>query len=179
VPGLANALTALRLAGAPLLGWAVVSGASAVAFLVFWLAVATDFLDGRVARRTGAASPAGGLFDHATDATFVTIGLAACAAQGLATPWLPALVAAAFLQYTVDSRVFRGRPLRASRLGRWNGIAYYVALGVPVVRDGLAIGWPPDTLVRLLAWALVATSVVSIADRSLAAWRARGLAGAS
>ena len=45
----------------------------------------------------------------------------------------------AFVQYAVDSRVQESRPLRASSLGRWNGIAYFVLLGVPVLRD--ALGW--------------------------------------
>jgi phosphatidylglycerophosphate synthase len=170
--GPANAFTALRLASAPILVGAVLCGETAVAFVVFWIAVVTDLLDGRVARSAGAATPAGGFFDHVTDATFVTLGLGAYAARGLLTGWLPVLVALAFAQYTVDSRVFRGRPLRASRLGRWNGIAYFVLLGVPVVRDGLALGWPSDALVRLLAWTLVASSLVSIADRARAAWRA-------
>jgi phosphatidylglycerophosphate synthase len=169
---LANALTASRLAGAPVLAWAVLAPAPIVAGIAFALAVASDLLDGRVARRAGAASAAGGFFDHATDATFVATGLAACAGRGLVTPWLPALVALAFVQYTIDSRVFRGRSLRASRLGRWNGIAYFVALGVPVVRDALDLVWPGDGWVRGIAWALVVTTLLSIADRARAEWRA-------
>jgi len=171
--GLANLLTALRLAGAPVLAAALVHGAPLLAGLVFGLAVATDLADGRIARRRGTATPASGFFDHATDAAFVTVGLAACAAQGLLTGWLPLLVALAFAQYTIDSRVFRGRPLRASRLGRWNGIAYFVLLGIPVVRDALAIGWPPDAWVAAIAWGLVATSVTSMLDRARAAWSAQ------
>jgi phosphatidylglycerophosphate synthase len=170
--GPANAFTALRLATVPVLVGAVACGATSLAFVVFWLAVVTDLLDGRVARSTGAASPTGGFFDHVTDATFVCAGLAAYAGRGVVTGWLPLLVALAFVQYTVDSRVFRGRPLRASRLGRWNGIAYFVLLGVPVVRDGLGLGWPGPALVHVLAWALVVSSVLSITDRARAAWRA-------
>ena len=41
---------------------------------------------------------------------------------------LPGLVAAAFVQYTLDSRALAGQRLRASALGRWNGIAYFVLL---------------------------------------------------
>lgn len=175
--GLANLLTAVRLAGAPVLAWAVTGGAPLLAGLVFGLAVATDLLDGRIARRRGTATPAGGFFDHVTDATFVTLGLAACAAEGLLTGWLPLLVALAFVQYTADSRVFRGRPLRASRLGRWNGIAYFVALGIPVVRDALGLGWPPDAWVAAFAWVLVATSVASMVDRGRAAWAAQRAPG--
>ena len=68
----ANALTALRLASAPLLAIAIADGASVAAAGLFVLAVATDLLDGHVARRFGESSPLGGLLDHASDAAFVT-----------------------------------------------------------------------------------------------------------
>jgi phosphatidylglycerophosphate synthase len=169
----ANALTLGRLALAPLLAWAICAQLAPLALACFALAVASDLADGRVARRFGEASPLGGFLDHATDATFVASGLAAFALRGLVPAPLPVLVLAAFTQYAIDSRALAGRPLRASALGRWNGIAYFVLLGIPVVRDGLALDWPADGLVRGLGWALVATSCASMADRGLALWRAR------
>lgn len=173
----ANALTVLRLAAAPACALAIVCGAPGVALALFALAVATDLTDGRVARRYGETSPLGGLLDHATDATFVSLGCAAIAAGG-ELPWLlPPMIVAAFVQYVVDSQSGRRAAvpgarsrwsLRASALGRWNGIAYFVVLGIPVVRDGLALGWPPGVWVRALGWALVATTAVSMLDRLLA-----------
>jgi phosphatidylglycerophosphate synthase len=169
----ANALTGLRLAAAPVAALAVRYGASRLALALFVLAVATDLLDGPLARRRGEASALGGFFDHATDATFVSLGLLACATRGL-VPWLlPLCVAVAFLQYALDSRALEGRPLHASALGRWNGIAYFVALGVPVVRNGLGIGWPPDGLVLAIGWLLVASSLLSMTLRGRAWLAAR------
>ncbi|MBS1107087.1 MAG: pgsA [Deltaproteobacteria bacterium] len=164
----ANALSLLRLVVAPALAAAIIAAHAELATALFALAVATDFADGAVARRYGESSPLGGLLDHAIDATFCVLGLAAHAAAGV-VPWsLPFLVAAAFAQYVVDSKSLAGRPLRASRLGRWNGIAYYVAVAVPIVRDTLGWSWPGAALVRWLAAALVATTLVSMADRALA-----------
>ncbi len=164
----ANALSLLRLVVAPALAAAIIAGRAELATALFALAVATDFADGAVARRYGESSPLGGLLDHAIDATFCVLGLAAHAAAGV-VPWsLPFLVAAAFAQYVVDSKSLAGRPLRASRLGRWNGIAYYVAVAVPIVRDTLGWSWPGAALVWWLAAGLVATTLVSMADRVLA-----------
>ena len=169
----ANALTALRLAAAPACAVAVVCQAHGLALALFALAVATDLVDGRVARHYGESSPLGGLLDHATDATFVSLGCFALAIRGEA-PWLlPVLIAAAFLQYVVDSRAgakraaapATGWALRASSLGRWNGIGYFVLLGIPVVRDGLSIGWPPTVWVQSIGWALVLSTVISMIDR--------------
>src|SRR5262245_58712870 len=127
---MANALTAVRL----LLVLPFAATMAAVdathadwAALILAAAIATDILDGVIARRRGTASAAGRLFDHATDALFVTTGLAAGAVRG-AFPWLlPALVGAAFVQYVIDSYVLeRTGRLRPSALGRWNGILYFV-----------------------------------------------------
>jgi CDP-diacylglycerol--glycerol-3-phosphate 3-phosphatidyltransferase len=161
----ANLLTLLRLVAAPLAAYAVWRRDDGAALLLFVFAIATDLLDGPLARRRGEASALGGLLDHATDATFVSLGLLACAYRDLVPLGLPLLVGVAFLQYTLDSRALRGRALRASRLGRWNGIAYFVLLGVPVVRDGIGLGWPPDSWVWILGWLLVGSTLVSIGAR--------------
>ncbi len=167
----ANALTGLRLLLAPCLVWTIHAGHAPLALAAFALAVATDLGDGRVARRFGEASPLGGFLDHATDALFVSAGLAALAAHRAVPPALSLLVLAAFAQYTWDSRALFGRPLRTSQLGRWNGIAYFVLLGIPVVRDGLGIGWPSGTLVRAIGWVLIATTLASMVDRLAARLR--------
>jgi phosphatidylglycerophosphate synthase len=169
----ANALTALRLLCGPLLVLAILEHAALAAACLFGLAVASDLLDGRIARRYGEVSALGGFLDHASDAAFVSLGLAALAVRGEAPALLPALVALAFLQYTLDSRVLAGRPLRASALGRWNGIAYFVPVGTLVVRDALGLAWPGPDLVRALGWLLVASTLLSMADRALALLRPR------
>ncbi len=169
----ANALTALRIVCGPLLVLALLEHAAWPAFALFWLAVATDALDGRVARRFGESSALGGFLDHLTDAAFVSLGLAALALRGEAPALLPALVALAFLQYTLDSRVIQGNGLVASALGRWNGIAYFVPIGTVVVRDALGLGWPAAPLVLGLGWLLVASTLLSMADRARALRRAR------
>jgi phosphatidylglycerophosphate synthase len=168
----ANALTLARAASAPALAFAIAGGHEIAAGGLFAFAVASDLADGRIARRFGEASPLGGLLDHASDALCVTAGLGALAHSGAVPLALPWLVAAAFLQYVLDSRAAGSAGLRASPLGRWNGIAYFVLVGIPVVRDALGLGWPGRALVLGLGWALVATTLVSMADRARALWRA-------
>jgi CDP-diacylglycerol--glycerol-3-phosphate 3-phosphatidyltransferase len=166
---MAHALTTLRLL--LILPFALLMArgephhaALAAGFLA--VAIATDVLDGPIARRRGTASAAGGLFDHTTDCLFVAAGLAGGAARG-AFPWvLPALVVAAFAQYVADSYwLARGQSLRGSRLGRWNGILYFA----PLVGDILIrLGWTwLQATVTLLVWALVASTLVSMGERLL------------
>lgn len=165
---LANGLTLIRLLLAPALVTALARRDAAMALALYSTAVVTDLVDGRIARLRGEVSPLGGVFDHATDALFVASGLFALAHRGV-VPWaLPVLLLLAFVQYSVDSRIAAGRPLRASRLGRWNGIAYFVVLGAPIVRDGVGWAAPDDGWIRWLGLALVASTVLSMADRAVA-----------
>jgi phosphatidylglycerophosphate synthase len=165
----ANGLSLLRILLAPALVLAVTESAATAAAALFWLAVATDVADGRVARRRGEVTPYGRLFDHAADATFVSASAAALASMGALPVALPPLIAAAFLQYAFDSRSQGFRELRRSRLGHWNGVAYYVVVAVPVMRDALGLAWPGAALVQAFGWLLVATTLVSMGDRLHAA----------
>ena len=134
-------------------------------------AIASDHLDGKLARASGTASGAGQFFDHATDCLFVTACLAGAALSGTA-PWLlPPLIAAAFLQYVLDSRYLQSRKsLRMSFLGRWNGILYFVPL--ILISAGRLIAPLREPLLQtttLLCYALILTTLLSMADRALAA----------
>ena len=142
-----------------------------MAALLFSIAIFTDLADGRVARSLGQATPLGGLIDHATDATFVSLILAALAHQGAVPSVLPVLVILAFVQYVVDSKGLAGQPLRSSSLGRWNGIAYFVLAAIPIFARAFSLSWPPDSLVRTLGWVLVITTSLSIAERARALFK--------
>jgi len=142
------------------------------------IAIATDYYDGIVARALGTASPAGQLFDHSTDFLFVTGGLSGAATAGAVPLVLPILIVVAFTQYVLDSHfLYRLKRLRMSRLGRWNGILYFVPLvvialarlPVPSGASG-ALG----ALALGVSWLLVASTMASIIDRAVAPLRRSG-----
>jgi cardiolipin synthase len=163
----ANALTCVRLAAAPALVVAIRADAAWAATAVFALAVASDFADGIVARRYGEQSGLGRLIDHAADAVFVTAGAATLAHAHVLPALLPTLIAASFLQYALDGKIAKASGPRPSALGRWNGIAYYVIVAIPIVRDALRIDWPGPALVMALGWLLVGSTLVSMGDRMI------------
>jgi phosphatidylglycerophosphate synthase len=177
---MANALTAIRL----LLVLPMAVALARPDLLAPWLvalllcvAIASDYLDGPVARRAGTASSRGMLFDHTTDCLFVTGSLTGAAVAGSITPILPALIPLAFGQYVVDSYVWsRQRQLRASFLGRWNGILYFV----PVVLIAAArLPFPAafaallQLAARVIGYLLVASTVASMIDRATTPSRSR------
>lgn len=174
----AHLLTALRAALTFPLAAAFAHPAlvgAGVAAVLLAVALASDYFDGAVARRRGTASAGGQLFDHATDCFFVTACLGGAASAGH-VPWpLPALIVVAFAQYVVDSYWIQRRArLRMSRIGRWNGIGYFAPLVIlatarldliPAVTPLLA------TAARAVAWVLIASTLLSIADRATAVRR--------
>jgi phosphatidylglycerophosphate synthase len=161
----ANALTGLRAAAALPCSWLAAHELWPAAAVLLTLAVLTDFLDGPLARRLGQSSSLGGLLDHGTDAWFVT-----CLLMGLwwagQVPWLlPLLVVAAFGQYVLDSRAHRGGRLRGNRLGRVNGIGYFVVAAVPVYAGAFGLGAESAPVVVALSWLLIVSTVLSMLSR--------------
>jgi len=168
VSATANLLSLSRLLLAGPLALALARGSVAGGVLgstLFCVAVATDLIDGPIARARGTASALGRVLDHLADFTFVDSGLAAAALRGL-VPWaLPVLVALAFLQYVADSYwLRRAGELRMSGLGRWNGVLYFVPLaGALLVQLGASALAGPTLW---LGWALALSTLVSMADRA-------------
>lgn len=164
---MANALTTLRLLLVAPFAYFMAKAnerSAAIALIIWLVALATDFLDGPIARRRRTVSAASRLFDHATDFLFVASGMFAGAARG-AFPWvLPACVTAAFAQYVIDSYwIHRHAGLRGSWLGRYNGILYFIPPAMDaVIRLGTAFLRP---VLTLLVWLLVASTIVSIGQR--------------
>ena len=99
----ANLLTTIRVAALAPSVYAILQQMWWLAAALFAVAVITDIYDGKVARRLHQTSPFGGLFDHATDAAFVTLSTWAIAELNLINPWLPWLIVIAFVQYMLDS----------------------------------------------------------------------------
>ena len=165
----ANALTALRALLVPVSAWAIANQLWTVAAGAFVIAVVSDLLDGPLARRSGTVSAFGGLFDHGTDAAFVVASTAAAVWLGLLPIGLPVLIALAFAQYVIDSGANRGRALRASWLGRCNGIAYFVLLGFIVLQPALGITLLSESILYWVGWGLLLSTAASMLDRLLAA----------
>lgn len=177
---MANALTAIRLALAVPIAAALYRPdvlAPGVVALLLGLALASDVLDGPIARRTGTASARGMLFDHTTDCFFVTASLTGAALAGSLTPILPLLIPLAFGQYVIDSYVWsRQRRLRASFLGRWNGILYFVPIVLIAAAQLPFLAGVVSALrltARVLGYLLAASTVASMLDRATTPFRSR------
>ena len=153
---------------APFTFLAIIDGSYVLGLALFCLAIITDAIDGPIARNAGNASPLGGKLDHGADAMYVTLCLTALAYKGFISWALPPLVIIAFLQYLFDSNALKKQqPLRSSQLGRYNGIAYFVLVGIPLVQTALSWSLFPPISLQVLSWLLIATTIISILHRLL------------
>ncbi len=109
---------------------------------VFLVIVATDLLDGWLARRRRQESALGRTLDHGCDVLFILTALGSFVHRGLVPWWLPSAIAWSFALYVFDSwwrTATQPQPrLLTSRLGHIGGMLYYVVVGM--VTCNLAIG---------------------------------------
>ncbi|HVA80499.1 MAG TPA: CDP-alcohol phosphatidyltransferase family protein, partial [Candidatus Binataceae bacterium] len=96
----ANVLTIARfgLGGAWLALYIAAPGARMAFAALAVAAAASDFFDGRVARRFGIGAGAGRWLDPAADVTFVLAALGCAAAAGAIAVYIPVLIAVSFAQ---------------------------------------------------------------------------------
>jgi len=124
---------------------------------VFAVAMATDQIDGWLARRRGTSSPLGALLDPVADKVLVLATLVMLVGEGVAPAWMVALVVAREILVSGLrlAAIERGVVLGARELGRWKTWAQALAATIA----GLAAAglWSED----VAWWALLAAVVVT------------------
>jgi len=135
----ARGLTLARCGSIPLFLWLMIDTAQSGSvqarvslLLVYVGAILSDFFDGRLARKAGAASYGWGQMDAAADIAFTSLSLAAAAWLGLVGPWVSAGVACLGGRFLL--RNLRGQLLPTGRLvedraGKAAGVIYYLLVG--------------------------------------------------
>ena len=145
---LAHLLTSVRLVLTPVFLLVIEAGQhqptllKALAVVVLFLMIcASDYYDGPVARALGVDSDLGKVLDNLADITFLLVTLTYLVSANIVPWWIPAAVALAFGQYTVDSWLLAGRRtdliLVPNPIGHWAGILNYIGTGVVALHAGL------------------------------------------
>ncbi len=113
----------------------------------------------------GSAGRFGRWIDNLGDIAFVLTALACEALVGAIAAYIPALIAASFAQYAVDSLVIEGgsTPVR-SRLGHWGGVINFALV--------ILLAWAPPPrwparIVRELSPLIAILYLAAILERAL------------
>ena len=157
--GLLTAGTSTRILRAPVAAALVLDGAKTAAVIVFVVAAATDYVDGRLARRWNVASRLGSFLDTTADKLLVTALLFALVAVDRASPWLAMLIVGRELMLLALRAAVAagGRHIEPSPLGKWKATAQFVAIALAIVRPDVTIAGA-----YLDEWAMVIAALVTV-----------------
>lgn len=132
--------------------------------LILLTMLATDILDGRLARRWGCTSDTGAILDVTGDLLMALLSAIAMYAAGTVTLLVPSMEVLLIAQFFITSRMHSGHMrLRYDMFGRMAGIIFMLMpLAVVVIRLMYPDAVAPVTLMVVIA---VTLSVMSIATR--------------
>jgi len=148
-----NLISALRIAMIPVF-WALIvdDDTTTWGIVLFGVVVATDWVDGTIARRTGQVSELGKVLDPVADRAAIAAGLIALVVRGAFPAWAAALILVRDVAVLAAGAVMATKGLRIEV--RWIGkvATFALMLAIPAVSWGslglwpaaaaLAVGWP-------------------------------------
>jgi CDP-diacylglycerol---glycerol-3-phosphate 3-phosphatidyltransferase len=167
--------TSLRIVLTPIVvGLVLLDGtdpktAADVAAALFCIAAATDWVDGRLARRWGVTTTLGSFLDTTADKLLVTGGLVALVAVERASPWIVLIIVGRELVIMGLRGLIasEGTVMKPSPLGKVKTTVQFFAIAVAIVRPwGLVGGLYVDEWLMLIAAAVTIASAVEYLARS-------------
>jgi CDP-diacylglycerol---glycerol-3-phosphate 3-phosphatidyltransferase len=167
--------TSLRIVLTPVvMGLLLLDGTSPgtaadVAAALFCVAAATDWIDGRLARRWGVTTTLGSFLDTTADKLLVTGGLVALVAVDRASPWIAVIIVGRELVIMGLRGVIAadGTVMAPSALGKIKTTAQFLAIALAIIRPGDTVaGLYVDEWVMLAAAAITVASAVDYLVRS-------------
>jgi CDP-diacylglycerol--glycerol-3-phosphate 3-phosphatidyltransferase len=135
--------------------------AADIAAALFCVAAATDWIDGRLARRWNVTTKLGSFLDTTADKLLVTGGLFALVAVDRASPWIAVIIVGRELAIMGLRGVIaaEGTVMQPSLLGKVKTTVQFLAIAAAIVRLG-------DPVAGLYAdeWLMVAAAVITVAS---------------
>jgi CDP-diacylglycerol---glycerol-3-phosphate 3-phosphatidyltransferase len=159
--------TSLRIVITPIVvGLVLLDGedpgtAADIAAALFCLAAATDWIDGRLARRWGVTTKLGSFLDTTADKFLVTGGLVALLTVGRVSPWIALIIISRELVIMGLRGLIatEGRVMKPSPLGKVKTTVQFLAIAVAIVRPGSPVGGAyPDE------WLMIAAAIITVAS---------------
>jgi cardiolipin synthase (CMP-forming) len=156
-----NALSAIRILLIPVfVGLLLHEGTEAAGLLLFGVILATDWVDGTIARRTNQVTNLGKLLDPVADRLAIAAGLIALMVRGAVPVWAGLLVILRDLAVVIVGGFLATRS-RVRIDVRWIGKAATMALmiGIPMIAWANFDLWA-EGAARVVGWTLYAVGIV-------------------
>ncbi len=148
----------MRIVASPVILALILGHDWTIAAILFLIAAATDFIDGRLARRWEVESKLGSFLDTTADKLLVSTALLGLLAVDRVSPWVA---------FVIISREFTILGLRAavsaggshfetSRFGKWKATLQFVAIALAILRTDVIIAGA-----YLDQWLMVLTAAIT------------------
>lgn len=133
--------TSVRIVASPLILGLLLAHDWTAAAVVFLVAAATDFLDGRLARRWQVTTKLGSFLDTTADKLLVSTTLLGLVAVNRASAWVAfVIVAREFTILGLRAAVAAGGAhLETSLFGKWKASLQFAAIAVAILRPHVTI----------------------------------------
>ena len=157
--------TATRIFLTPVVMWLVLYGegdaAELAAAVLFCVAAATDWVDGRLARRWGVTSKLGSFLDTTADKLLVSGVLIALLDAGRVSTWIVAVIIGRELLVMGLRGVVasEGEVMAPSMLGKLKTSIQFLAIALAILRPGNPVGG-----LYLDEWVMLAAAAVTVAS---------------
>lgn len=150
--------TSVRIAASPLILGLLLAHDWTVSAVVFLVAAATDFVDGRLARRWQVTTKLGSFLDTTADKLLVATALIGLVAVDRASAWVAfVIIAREFMVLGLRAAVAAGGShLETSPLGKWKATCQFVAIALAILRPHVIIAGA-----YLDQWLMVAVAVIT------------------
>lgn len=155
-----NAISFARIATIPVFCALIVDrDTTPWGIVAFGLVVATDWIDGTIARRTGQVTELGKLLDPLADRTAIAAGLIALAVRGVFPWWAAALILVRDVSVLVAGALLlrRGVRIDVRRVGKVATFSLMIA--IPAVSWG-SLGLWPSPAALAIGWLAYAGGIV-------------------
>jgi CDP-diacylglycerol---glycerol-3-phosphate 3-phosphatidyltransferase len=150
--------TGVRIVLAPAVMALLLSRSFTAGAVLFLIAAATDYLDGRLARRWGVTTLLGSFLDTTADKLLVTTALIGLVSVQRVSPWIALIIVAR--EFTIlglrAAVASGGRHLDTSMLGKWKATVQFLAIALAMLRPDVVIAG-----VLLDQWAMIIAAIVS------------------
>jgi len=167
--------TGVRILLAPVVMALVLDGAYTTAAILFLVAAATDWVDGRLARRWGVTTRLGAFLDTTADKLLVTTALVALVSVDRASPWVALIIMGrefTILGLRAAVAAAGVRVMETSMLGKWKATIQFAAIALAILRPEVTIaGAYLDQWAMVIAAAVTAWSGADYLARSTAVLR--------
>jgi CDP-diacylglycerol--glycerol-3-phosphate 3-phosphatidyltransferase len=150
--------TGLRVVLAPAVMALVLAHSDTEAAILFVIVAATDWFDGRLARRWGVTTTLGAFLDTTADKLLVATALIALVSVDRASPWVALIIIGR--EFTIlglrVAVVSEGRHFETSMIGKWKATVQFAAITLAMLRPDVLIGG-----VYLDQWAMVFAAAIT------------------